>query len=448
MTLKRILIVTILLPIFGFSQEAPQSFSLQEAILFALENNRTAMNATRDIDAAKQQKWETTATGLPQISGAVDYQDFLKQQVQVIPTSAFGGEEGEFAAVAFGQKQNMNASATVSQLIFDGSYLVALQSAKVFLDISKNAKTKTDLEVRKGVINAYGNVLLAEESVEILKRNVEVLQKNLFEATKVYENGLGEEENVEQLQITLSSVESNLNNITRMKTLAYQMFNITLGLDVYQKTTLTDNLETLTQQNLSLSLLETDLTVENNIDFKIAENDKISKELLVKLEKSKALPILSTFFTGGYNSFSNSFEFFSSDQKYYGYGVFGMSLKLPIFSSGLRSASTQRARINLEKAETDLIETEQQLKFEVASAKSDYQFAIEDYQNKRQNLKLAERIENKNQIKFFEGISSSFELRQAQTQLYTAQQEFLQAMLDVINSKAALETVLNTVQLN
>ena len=85
----------------------------------------------------------------------------------------------------------------------------------------------------------------------------------------------------------------------------------------------------------------------------------------------------------------------------------------------MRSASTQRAKINLEKAETELTETEQQLKLQIASAKSDYQFAIEDYQNKKENLNLAERIEQKNQTKFFEGIGSSFELRQAQTQLYT-----------------------------
>ena len=85
---------------------------------------------------------------------------------------------------------------------------------------------------------------------------------------------------------------------------------------------------------------------------------------------------------------------------------------------------------------------------QIESAKSEYKFAIEDYQNKQENLNLAERIERKNQTKFFEGIASSFELRQAQTQLYTSQQELLQAMLDVINKKAALETVLNEIPKN
>lgn len=448
MTRNLKLFIIILIPIFGFSQEVPTNFSLQDAINFALENNRTALNAAKDIDAAKQQKWETTASGLPQISAKADYQNFLKQQVQVIPAEFFGGNPGEFAEVVFGTKQSTSAFATLNQKIFDGSYLVALQSAKVFLDISKNAKTKTDLEVRKSVINAYGNVLLAEESVQILQRNLEVLQKNLFETRKIFENGLGEEESVEQLQITTTGIESNLNNVQRMKTLAYQMLNITMGIDVYHSTVLTDNLETLTRENISLALLEADANPENTVDYLIAKNDTEAKSLMVKLEKSKALPTLNAFLNGGYTAFSDDFTFFDKQQRWFGSSLFGVTLNVPIFSSGMRNASTQRAKINLEKAELDLVETEQRIKLQIASAKSDYQFAIEDYDNKKDNLKLAERIENKNQTKFFEGISSSFELRQAQTQLYTAQQEFLQAMLDVINKKAALETALNTVQLN
>ena len=146
---------------------------------------------------------------------------------------------------------------------------------------------------------------------------------------------------------------------------------------------------------------------------------------------------------GGYAGNANNFYFFKNEQKWFGSSLLGVSMDIPIFSSLGRSAATQRARINLEKAEDDLTEVEQQIKFQITSAKSNYQFAMEDYENKKQNLNLAERIEQKNQTKFFEGISSSFELRQAQTQLYSAQQEFLQAMLDVVNKKADLETVLN-----
>ncbi|MDO6596471.1 TolC family protein [Oceanihabitans sp. 2_MG-2023] len=431
-----------------FSQESTSSFSLQEAINYALKNNRTAKNAARDIKAAELQKWETTATGLPQINATVDYQNWLKQQVTLLPAELTGGTPGTFIPVNFSTKQSTTATATLTQKLFDGSYLVGLQSAKVFLEISKNAKEKTDLEVRKAVINAYGNVLLAEESLAVLNRNISVLEKNIFETTKIYENGLEEEESVEQLQITLSGIKSQLKNTERLKKLAYQMFNITLGLDLSINSKLTDNLSGLANYNSALNLLNAEENVENTIDYKIAENDKVAKELLLKLEKSKALPTLNAFINGGYSAYNETFHFANSNQKWFGSSMFGVSLNIPIFSSGMRSASTQRAKVNLEKAQEDLTETQQQLKLQIAAAKSDYQFAMEDYENKKQNLNLAERIEQKNQTKFFEGIASSFDLRQAQTQLYAAQQELLQAMLDVINTKAELETALNEIPKN
>jgi outer membrane protein TolC len=221
------------------------------------------------------------------------------------------------------------------------------------------------------------------------------------------------------------------------------MLNITIGLDIEETISLTDNLEGLATFNIVLSLLDADENVENTIDYKIATNDKRKNELLLKLEKSKALPTLSAFVNGGYSGNANRFDFLKKSQQWFGSSLLGFSMNIPIFSSFGRTASTQRAKINLEKSKDDLTEIEQKLKLQMATAKSDYQFSIEDYNNKKQNLNLAERIEKKNQTKFFEGIASSFELRQAQTQLYTSQQEYLQAMLDVITKKTELETVLN-----
>lgn len=443
MTQKLVILFSFLLSLHITAQEQPSSLSLQEAIDFAIENNTAAKNAALDIDAAVKQKWETTAIGLPQINATVDYQNWLKQQVSLLPGELAGEAPGTFVAVPFGTKQTMNATATLSQLLFDGSYLVGLQSAKVFLEISKNAKNKTDLEVRKNTINAYGNVLLSKESIAIYEQNISVLEKSLQETTAIFENGLTEEENVEQLQITLKQLNSGYKNAQRLHQIAQQMLNITIGLDIESQITLTESLEVLAQNNIDLSLLTSTDDVQSTIDYKIAENDRRSKELLLKLEKTKALPSLSAFVNGGYAANNDEFTFLDNDQKWFGSSLFGVSLNIPIFSSFKRSAITQRAKINLEKAENNLTETEKQLKFQVASAKSNYQFAIEQLQTSKDNLRLVERIERKNQIKFSEGIASSFDLRQAQQQLYSGQQDYLQAMLDVISQKVALETLLN-----
>jgi outer membrane protein TolC len=438
------ILIFLLLFSLGFSQAYPERLSLQEAIDYALENNRIVKNAARDIEVAKKQKWETIATGLPQLDASINYQNFLKQQVSVIPAEFFGGNPGEFAEVIFGTKQNATATATLNQLIFDGSYIVGLQSTKVFLEISKNAKDKTDLEVREAVINAYGNVLVSIEGVKIIEKNISVIQDNLDETTKIYENGLEELESVEQLQITLSNLQSDYDNLKRLEVIAFQMLNITLGIEYSAPLELTDTLESLAFQNLANETINTESDVTVTLDYQIADNDKRSKELLVKLEQSKALPRLSGFINGGYNTFADDFVFLDNNTDWFGFSLLGLNLDIPIFSSGMRGAATQRAKINLEKAKDDLTEVEQLLKLQIATAKSKYQFATEDYFNKKRNLDLAERIAQKNETKFFEGIGSSFELRQAQTQLYSAQQQLLQTMLDVINAKAELETITNT----
>ncbi|WP_417201419.1 TolC family protein [Bizionia sp.] len=427
----------------SFAQEKQTKFSLQEAIDYALQNNYNAKTAANNIEAAKQKKWETTTIGLPQVSAKVDYQNWLKQQVSLLPGEITGGAPGTYVPVTFGTKQNINAAITLNQLIFDGSYLVGLQSAKTYLKISELANEKTALSIREAVINAYGNVLVADKSIEIFKKNMLVLEKNLQDAKKIFQNGFNEEEDVEQLQITYSTVKSQLDKTKRLRDIGLKMLNISMGNNIDNPLSLTDTLEEVMNANIDLNLLSKTFSIEDHIDYKIAENDKTSKALLVKLEKSKALPSLTAFVNYGYTGNAEDFSFFNSNQEWYNSSLLGVSLNIPIFSSFQRRSRTQQATIELDNADIKLDQIKEQLNLGVASAKSDYTFSVENYGTAKKNLELAQRIEKKQQIKFFEGVGSSFDLSQAQNQLYTQQQNYIQSMLDVIAKKAALENALN-----
>lgn len=443
MKLKLLLLLLVLANV-GIAQEAKKSynFTLKEAIAHALENNYAAINSSRDIEAAKKKKWETTTIGLPQINSNINYQNNLVIQKSVVPAEFFGGNPGEFQEVEFGVKHNMVASASLSQLLFDGSYLVGLQSAKVYLQISQNAKEKTDLEIREITINAYGNVLLARESVKVLENNKKSLEKTLFETQETFKNGLIEEENVEQLQITFSQIKSMLSNAQKRENIALKMLKLVLGIDMQEEVTLKDNLDQLASENIVLNS-NFDFSVTNTIDFKIGQNNEEASRLLLKLEKSKALPSLSANANFGYNSFSNTFAFLERDQNWFNFSNIGVGLNIPIFSSLGRTARTQQAQIAYEQAKTQLKETEQKLLLEFEKSKTDYEYSVEQYAVAKENLRLAERIENKQQIKFKEGISSSFEFTEAQRQLYAAQQDHLQAMVEVISKKATLDKISN-----
>lgn len=434
----------IIILLFSFLKfNAQETFTLEEAVEYALNNSYTTKNADLNIESAKKKKWETTTIGLPQISATADYQHFIKQATSLLPAEIFGGPPGTFAEVSFGTKQNVNATATLSQLLFDGSYLVGLQSAKVFLKISELAKIKTEQAVREAVISAYGNVLLSEESILILKNNLIILDKNVYDTQQLINEGFSEEQDVEQLQITRSNIKNQLNRAKRILGISEKVLKLTMGIDIEKPIKLTETLEILVDKNTDISLYNFDLNIDNHIDYKIAKNSVTAKELLMKFEKSKALPSLSTFVNYGVTANNDKFNFTNSNQKWFDSSLFGVSLNVPIFSSFKRRSRTQQAGIALDQSKIDLTETEQTLKLAVATAKTNYQFAIDNYQTTKESLSLAERIEHKEQIKYAEGIGSSFNLSTAQNQLYTMQQNYLQTIVDIINSKVKLENALN-----
>jgi outer membrane protein TolC len=442
LTVLCLLIVTTLV---AQVKKKSNTFTLEQAIEHAVKNNYSMLNANRDVDVAKKKKWETTTMGLPQINGSLNYQNTFEFTKQGAAANAFNpaANPNDIVLLAFGTKHVAIGNLTLSQLIFDGSYLVGLQSAKTYLQISENAKVKTGQEIREMVINSYGNVLLADESIKILENNKKILEKTLADTKEIFKNGLIEEENVEQLQITLASLTSSLDNVKRQKRIAVDLLKLLLGIDLEEELVLTDQLNALTQNNIDLALLKKEFQAENTIDYQIGKNIEKSKQLLLKLEKSKALPSLAAQINFGYNSFANQFDFLNSTQKWNNFSNVGVGLNVPVFSSLGRSSRTQQAKIALEQAKTSVTETEQKLKLQFAKAKSDYEFSIEQLATSKSNLNLAERIESKNQIKFKEGLASSFDLTEAQRQLYSAQQSYLQAMLDVINKKATLEKLVN-----
>tara|TARA_Y100000385_G_scaffold185379_1_gene191439 strand:+ start:193 stop:1521 length:1329 start_codon:yes stop_codon:yes gene_type:complete len=418
------------------------SFTLNEAIEFGLINNSLSKNATNDLKIANAKKWETIATGLPQINSFIEYSNNIKQPISLVPAEFFGGNQGEFAELSFGTKQTIDGSITLTQLLFDGSYSVGLASIKLYMDIANQAKVKTDQEVKKTIISAYGNALVSQERIKLLEKNLIAVKNNLNEIEKIYNNGLTELENVEQLSITYSSIKNSLDYASKVNKTSLNLFKLIIGYDIEKKVVLTNNLHDLTIKNIIEKNSLEDFEIEKNIDYQLAFNNNESQKTLLRLEQSKALPTLRAFIKGGYDGNNDSFKFFKSNQKWYGYSYAGVSLAVPIFSSLRKSAKTQQARIEFEKSKIDLLESKKKIYIELENAKSEYQYAISSYNNSVESLRLAEKIEKKNQIKFLEGLISGLDLRQAQLQLYSIQNQLLQSMLEVITKKTNLEIIL------
>jgi len=429
-----------------FAQNLPEVVSLEEAIAFGEQNNRNVQTANMEVQKAYKEKWSTIAIGLPQISANANYQNFIELPTSLIPAQFFGGNEGEFAEVQFGTPQIMDAGVTVQQLIFDGSYIVGLEASRVFLTISKNIFEKTLLEVRKNIVNTYSSVLLVRENILFLEKNKQNLTNTLEELNQLFRNGFEEEESVEQLRLTLSGVETQLRYAQNLERITLNMLKLLMGFPSQSPLLLSDTLDKLTNESLFNLQIPEEHNLDNNVDIKIAENNLLSETLLYRYERSKSLPRLSAFLNGNYTGNSETFSFTESSQKWFGAALFGVNLQVPIFSSLQRRANSQKAKIAVSQAEKNLTETQERIFIEVQAAENEYQLAVENYFTNKENLALASRIETKNQTKYFEGVASSFELREAQLQLYSAQNYYIKSIQNVIQKKLILETLLNTPQ--
>jgi outer membrane protein TolC len=447
-------ITTIILTLFlglklnGQESRDSLAITIEEAKQYALENNFSMKNARRDVEAAKKKVWETTAIGLPQINGGIDYTNNIV--IGGMPLTQPSPSTGQDTTIIlrFGTPHSLAGNLTVSQLIFDGSYIVGLQSAITYKQISKLAEAKTETLVEEAVTNAYGNAILIEESIAILENNVKTLQDNYNQINALYKAGLGQEQDVEQIQILLSSTQNVLFKAKREKALAYQMLQYTLGLDFEQPVKLTNGVEFLLLENIdTLSLGFEDFDPEKNIDYAIQENDVESQKLLKKLEQSKFLPTLSAFYQTRQEAFRDNIDFLDKDQYWVRSQMLGVKLTVPIFSSGSRLTRVQQAKIEVEKSKTRQEELKFQLIMDFENAQSDYITQIHNFFTARSNMDLSMKIREKESIKFFEGMSSSLDLSNAEQQMFQSQTNYIGAIQSLIAAKSKMDRLLKEVNI-
>jgi outer membrane protein len=420
-------------------QEVMQ-LSLKQAIDHALEKNYQIMNARADANIANRQVWEITASGLPQISGSVAYQYFLDIPVSLVPAEFFGeGQPGEFIEIPFGTEQNITASVTVSQLIFDGSYIVGLQAARIYRELARQNYIRSEMEVKSTVTETYYLNLSVIENLQIIRDNLRNLERTLYETQRLFEQGFTDAINVDQLKLTVSNLRNRINALERQKSITANLLKFQTGINMQQEIELTDNLGQLLQ-NISLEHMDIkQFDPQRHIDFKIMQSQQIMQKMTLRREWSFYLPNLSASYTRQEHAYRNQFNFFDSDHPWFPTSVVGVQLNIPIFSSGLRRSRVQQARLELEKAINNTNMVEQSLMLQLNEANSQIQTSIDNYNSERENLNLARRILERTTIMHREGLASSLELTQASDQLLITQTNYINAMFELLNARNKLD---------
>ncbi|WP_346861953.1 TolC family protein [uncultured Draconibacterium sp.] len=424
------------------AQDKTMSFSLYEATQFAMENSYILKNTNKDITIAQKKVWETISTGLPQVSGSANYNMFLNLPVSLLPGEFFGGEPGTYVPVKFGQDYNSDFGLSVSQQIFDGSWIVGVSSAELYVNLARQANEKTEIDIRDAVSQAYYMVLISERYKQVMEENLDNTQRLHDETEVYYKNGFREQQDVDQLKILLKTAENEVNRSLRELTIAKTVLKYTMGYNMEMEIELTEDIEIfvlpLVNDENTLSF-----TFNDHIDYQLANSNFQVSEKLFKLEKSTYLPRLSAFYSYTKTSYSNNANLFK--EEWYPSSLIGFQATIPIFNSGERRSKVQQAKIELEKAENDLKLAELTLQKDYLTASAEMETAIDKFKNDQESRDLARSILDKTHVKFNNGMVSSAELSQQETQyinsfqaLVTSTMQLLQADLKLKKAAGAL----------
>ncbi len=415
--------------------------SYREALEYALEHSTEMQSARIDVEIAASNLWEITASGLPQFDASANYQYNFRIPTQLVPAEFFGGEEGEFVEVQFGTEQNLTASATVSQMIFDGSYIVGLRAAQIYRELTRQTLERSELDVRNKVSETYFIVLLSRDNLSIVKQNLSSLEQNLAETIEIMKAGFTDPINVDQLRLAVSNMNNRVRNMERQYEISKNLLKFQIGYGIDREIELSDSLDQLFNRMLIESDIdiEDDFNYEDHIDYRVMLSRQTMDFMNLRRQQSFYLPSLTASYTYQQMAMRSQFDFTDMSRPWFPSSFLAVTLNIPIFSSGLRSARVQEARLELHKSELATEQVSESLKLQIAEARSQFLNAKEQYESERENLELAEKILRQTTIMHREGMATSLELTQANDQLLTTRTNYYNAMFEFINSKNDLD---------
>ena len=427
----------------GYSSIGQESYSLKQAKEYAIQNSTQVKNSLLDVEIAQQKIKETTATGLPQISGTVAFQNFLDVPTSLIPASSFdpAAPVDLLIPVKFGTDFNLNGTLQVSQLIFSGNYLVALQASKTYKAISIQMVEKSELEIKAAVSEAYFTVVVLQANIRAMDSSL-IMIKHIYDDTKILINEKVLEPSASlQLELSIMELENGLKQVNDQIIVAKKLLKFQMGIEIKTEISLADDLTTLSS-GLEGEISST-INVAENIDYKMLQTQLKVNELLVKNKKADYLPTLAGFFSHQQVAMGNEFNFFGSDGSWYPTTIWGLNLSIPIFSSGQGPSRLKQAKIETLKTQNRIKQLDEGLQLQTAQATTAYNNSLESQKTRERAVEIANEVLRTTEVKFKEKVVSGMELTQAQSQVIQSKTNLINAKYEVLKAKLAIDKLVN-----
>lgn len=443
---KSTVLLSVLFLLLGSGLKAQESLSLEQAIDYALKHNASYLNAGLEVKKAQAQVREVTGYGLPQVNASVEANDYVIIPKAFIPSRFFNPQapENSFTAVTFQPKYTGNMSVSLSQLLFDGSYLVGLQASRTVKELAVRQQSMAKIDLIEKVQKAYYLVLVNQERRKLLEANIIRLDSTLKELNALYEKGFAEKIDVDRLKVARNNLAVETDKVATFTEVSKSLLKLQIGMPVETPLTLTDRLAEVTQS------AETDLNskvdFQKRIEYQLLQTQLTLNQLELKNNRAKYLPRFFGFASYGANTGQSTFGNFLNASNWFELGLVGLKLEVPIFAGFSKSYKSQQLRINIQKTENTISEFENAVRLQAMQSAEMVRNNLSSLKVQKENLELSQEVLRVSRIKTQQGVGSNLEVinaeasfKEAQTNYYSSLYDLLVARVDLLKSKGELK---------
>lgn len=419
-----------------------QQLSLKQAVDYALTNQVNVKNAILEEQVSKQKVNELTGLGTPQISGTAEINHFLEIPTTFVPGEFAGGEPGTYFPVQFGTPYNASVGVSVSQLLFDGSYIVGLQASRAYQDLSRKQTNQTKIEIVVAVSKAYYNVLVSKEQLSLINNNVDRLKKLKDDTKAYYDAGFAEKLDYDRVDLTYNNIIVQQKNITKLVELSYALLKFQMGMEQKTEVELTDKLDESLWSNMNLP---ESADPAKRADFAVLQSAHRLQELDLKRYRSAYFPSLAAFGSVSANASRNEFSIFNTSYKWFPTAIIGARLSVPIWDGWQRESKIQQSKLALLKVDNQVENMKQAISLEYTSSKIRLENNLASLETSKKNRTIANEIVRASKLKYDNGVGSSLEVVDAESSLKEAETNYFTALYETIVSKIEVDKSLGNI---
>lgn len=412
--------------------------TLQEVIDYALNNRPGVKQSLIDEEIGERDIKSALSGWFPQISANANYNNNLKQQVNALTTN------GETNYITFGTKQTSAVTLQADQQFLNAGLIQASKASKYYRQQYKQSTENTKINTVVDVSKAYFDILTSGEQLNIINENIARLEKQAKDASAQYEQGLVDKTDFQRAQISLSNSKADKKRTEELLKYKYAYLKEIIGYGTDKDFSL--NLKSDSMEQGIVLDTNAKQAYENRVEYRLLQTQKQLQHLNTSYNKWSYLPSISGFVNYSSNYLNNDFS--KLYDKSFPSSVFGLKLSVPIFQGTKRIQELRKSQLQEKRIDLDLLNAKNSINTQYEQAMATYKANLNDWKTAKSNVDISRQVYNTIKLQYDEGIKTYLDLMTSETDLRTAQLNYLNSLYSLLSSKLDVQQALGTIIVN